>query len=362
MIIDNWYLENLVCPRDHARLEVSAHSLACPFGHSYPVVDGVPVLLLEDIEQTLECVHSSIKYAHLHATGLTSEHGLFVESIGLTQNQQRQILALASTTHSQVDPAVSHLIGATNGIAYRQLEGKLKEYPIPALRLPQGRGKRLLDMGCNWGRWCIAAARKGYLPVGIDPSLGAIMAAKRVAGQMGLDIKFVVGDARHLPFPSSSFDVVFSYSVLQHFSKEDAAKAIAHAGRVLVDGGTSLIQMPTVFGVRCLYHQARRQFRPATDFEVRYWTVPALRRIFTASVGPSHIMVDCYFGIGLQPADWRFMPLHIKAAITLSELLRRTAQVLPPLTYLADSVYIRSVKIPTHECEDKGTALQTSCR
>ena len=31
---------------------------------------------------------------------------------------------------------------------------------------------------------------------------------------------FVVGDARFLPFRSGSFDYVWSYSVLQHFSRE----------------------------------------------------------------------------------------------------------------------------------------------
>jgi hypothetical protein len=26
----------------------------------------------------------------------------------------------------------------------------------------------LVDLGCNWGRWCIAAGRMGFLPVGVD--------------------------------------------------------------------------------------------------------------------------------------------------------------------------------------------------
>ena len=39
-------------------------------------------------------------------------------------------------------------------------------------------GTRLLDIGCSWGRWSLAAAARGYDAVGIDPSLGAIMAAR----------------------------------------------------------------------------------------------------------------------------------------------------------------------------------------
>ena len=40
-------------------------------------------------------------------------------------------------------------------------------------------GSRLLDLGSSWGRWSIAAARKGYSVVGLDPSLGAVLAARR---------------------------------------------------------------------------------------------------------------------------------------------------------------------------------------
>jgi hypothetical protein len=74
---------------------------------------------------------------------------------------------------------------------------------------------------------------------------------------------------------------VYSYSVLQHLSRADAEAAVAEMGRVLVDGGTAKVQMPTTLGVRCLFHQVKRGFRDGRGFEVRYWSLPALRRLFT---------------------------------------------------------------------------------
>src|SRR5204863_8472237 len=136
--------------------------------------------------------------------------------------------------------------------------GVLDRYPIPVLRLPDGGGRRLLDVGCSWGRWSMAAARNGYRVVGIDPSLGAVMAARRVARDLKFDASFVVGDARFLPFVQDSFDTVFSYSVIQHFSKVDAKQAIGEIARVLAHGGTTKVQMPSQLGIRCLYHQFRR--------------------------------------------------------------------------------------------------------
>src|SRR5262249_41288403 len=114
----------------------------------------------------------------------------------------------------EVDPFVRNAIGATNGNLYQHLVGNLREYPIPRLRLPAGENRPFLEVGCNWGRWCIAAARLGYKTVGIDPSLKSIRAAKRVSRQLGIEITYVVADGRYLPFRDRSFDQVFSYSVL----------------------------------------------------------------------------------------------------------------------------------------------------
>ena len=341
--MDSWYLDNLVCPRDHCELRLQGNTLLCPHDHGYPVVDGTPVMLLSDVRQTMVVANTSIN----QACAPHDDRGFYVESLGLSDEEKRGILQLAANNTSKVDPAVAYLIGATNGIAYKHLIGKLGEYPIPEMRLPFGRGQSLLDIGCNWGRWCIAAARKGYGPIGLDPSLGAIMAAKRVATEEGVDIKYIVGDARFLPFSAATINNVFSYSVVQHLSREDAANVVVEIGRILKPGSRSLVQMPTVFGLRSLYHQARRKFREATGFDVRYWTIPELRRLFSSQIGPTEFSVDCFFGIGLQYSDLHLMPLTHKTVIIASEILRRASHLLPPLTVLADSVYVSSLKQTT---------------
>jgi SAM-dependent methyltransferase len=199
-------------------------------------------------------------------------------------------------------------------------------------------------VGCNWGRWSVAAARLGYRPVGLDPSLGAVLAARRVCRQMGLAADFVVGDARFLPFVEQSIDTAFSYSVLQHFSKKDAGIALAEIGRVLKAGGKSLVQMPNTFGIRCLFHQIKRGFREPERFDVRYWTVPELRRIFSSAIGTTEFSVDCFFGIGLQAADLELMPRSRQFLIRFSEFLRGLSKYMAPLIYVADSVYAASEK------------------
>jgi 2-polyprenyl-3-methyl-5-hydroxy-6-metoxy-1,4-benzoquinol methylase len=211
---------------------------------------------------------------------------------------------------------------------------------MPRLRLPAGGSKPFLEVGCNWGRWCISAARLGYQTVGIDPSLKSIRAAKRVSKQLGIEADYVVADGRFLPFRDHSFDQVFSYSVLQHLSKENARTTLAEIRRTLRVGGNALVQMPNVFGVRCLYHQIRRGFREGRDFDVRYWKPAELLSAFTETIGPSQLSVDGYFSLNIQPSDLHLLPARYRALVHASEGLRWISGKIPILTKVADSLYI----------------------
>jgi 2-polyprenyl-3-methyl-5-hydroxy-6-metoxy-1,4-benzoquinol methylase len=191
-------------------------------------------MLRDDLHQTMPIARASLARARNEPGAVDLRNPrLFLESLSISDAEKEQALNLARLTENKIDPVVSVIIAATNGLLYKHLIGKLNNYPIPDFRLPTGDNKILLDIGCNWGRWSIAAARKGYKVIGIDPSLGAIMAAKRVARQLDLDIEYLVADGRYLPFENESFDVVFSYSVIQHFSKEDALRTIKEISRIL---------------------------------------------------------------------------------------------------------------------------------
>lgn len=342
--MDRWYAENLVCPVDKGPLSLRADVLVSEAGRRYPIVDGVPVMLVEEAEQTIGVASASLDRARSGSGGGHNYAHLHLESLGISDDERAGIMELAETGAATIDPVVAFMVGATSGYTYKHLIGHLREYPIPDLRLPDTRDTALLDIGCNWGRWSIAAARKGYETIGIDPSLGAVLAARRVAKQLGLAIRYIVGDARYLPFPDSRFGVVFSYSVLQHLSKENVGITLSEVKRVLNPGGTSLIQMPNGFGIRSFYHQARRRFRTARDFEVRYWSVREMKRQFEKEVGPSTVSVDCYFGLGLQKSDRHLMTKKLRIVIDASERLRAASRVFPAATYVADSVYVSSVK------------------
>lgn len=341
MAIDPWFLEHLVCPADHQPLQPAGHDLVCESGHRYPVVDDVPVMLRSDVPQTIDLAGASLKRARGEHYD-TRAPQLHLESLGISEEEKQGVLQMAGRDGS-IDPVVAHLVAATNGLMYKHLIGHLHRYPVPELPLPDGRGRSLLDVGCSWGRWTLAAGAKGYEAVGIDPSLGAVMAARRVAQHLGVRNRYLVGDARYLPFPLRSFDVTYSYSVLQHMAPSDVTQAVSEMGRVLRAGGRAKVQMPTAFGVRCLYHQARRAFRNATGFEVRYWTIPALVGLFNRHIGETRVVADCYFGIGLQPSDEPLMTPGLRRVVRASERLKAASRRWSALVWAADSVFVESV-------------------
>jgi 2-polyprenyl-3-methyl-5-hydroxy-6-metoxy-1,4-benzoquinol methylase/uncharacterized protein YbaR (Trm112 family) len=276
----------LVCPRDKKAFSViTDSSLTCPAGHRYPIVRGIPVLLIAEASET-------------HGACGTSQRR------ALEQNDFEED-DWHPSADDPVHPAVQRMVSAAGGSLYKDLVGNLRDYPIPEIRLPAANGERLLDVGCNWGRWTIAAARNGYRVTGMDPDLGAVLAARRVAEQLSVSADFIVADARYLPFPENSYDKVFSYSVLQHLSKANVEMALREIAYVLATNGEALIQMPNRLGVRSGYQQLRRIGKTRGIFHVRYWTPWELKRTFTKLIGPSKVFVDGYLGLGIQPGIGR---------------------------------------------------------
>lgn len=324
--MNKWLMEHLVCPRDKTNQELSGEKLICENEHVYPIVNDIPIMLVEDAESTHGYIEKTLEKVAKMTAGKAATNG----SSGAVNNKD------------EIDAFVQAEVPYTSGILYFSVQNKMKRYPIPEIRLPQGSGERLLDIGCNWGRWSIAAAQKGYKVIGIDPSLDAILAAKRVSAQLGGDPDFVVGDARFLPFSEKVFDVVYSYGVYQHLSKENVRICLDEAARVLKENGKTLFQMPNKYGIR-QYQQYRRRGRTEGEgFDIRYWTPSELKETFEKRFGPMKMTSDCYFGLGVHKKDADMFPIHYRMIVYASEFLRKISNVVTPLRKVADSVYLES--------------------
>ncbi len=108
-----------------------------------------------------------------------------------------------------------------------------------------GRGARLLEVGCGSGRIAINLARLGYSVVGIDVSPTYISEAVRRSREEGVQVEFLVGDARRVDevVGARRFDAVLFYwtSVLGYYDEVTDFEILARCRKVVEDGGKLLI-------------------------------------------------------------------------------------------------------------------------
>ncbi|KAF2959939.1 methyltransferase domain-containing protein [Thermotoga sp. 38H-to] len=104
----------------------------------------------------------------------------------------------------------------------------------------------ILDLCCGHGRHSLELARRGFQKVeGLDRSHYLIQKAKAQAKKEGLNVKFREGDARKLPYPPDTFDVVLilgnSFGYFE--SVEDDLRILREVFRVLKPWGRILIDV-----------------------------------------------------------------------------------------------------------------------
>lgn len=344
--VDPFLLGLLICPKHSERLADHGGSLVCPAGCEYPVIAGIPILLLTNVEQTFWVADASLQKARQ----LRSQSGRLgdpcLETLGLNLEDRMSLETALRSKPAGMDPVISHLVAATNGLLYKDLIGRLPSYPVPDFPLrdkSDKKGTLFLDIGCGWGRWCVAAARQGYSAIGIDPSLGAVLAAQRMCRDLQINARFVVGDARYLPFANDVFDIVFSYSVLQHLSKVNVRTTLREINRVVKSKGISVVQMPNAFGIRSIYHQIRQGFHHARDFEVRYWRPAELKKTFEQFIGPTCLLVDCFFGLGIHEANKAMLSRRRRIIVGASSIAKSINHRFRFRRTFADSLYAYSV-------------------
>lgn len=315
-LLDESLLHILACPHDRTALRASDGALVCEQAHRFPIEQGVPVF---------------------------TDHARR-EPVPLNM-PPCPLLTQDGSGSQPIDPFVNDWIVNTNGNLYWHARGRLPRYPIPQWPFGSGEGKVLLDLGCSWGRWCVAAARVGFRPIGVDVHMDALAAAARVSHQLNTEGNFLCSDADVLPIGSHCVDCVFSYSVLQHIDKTKVRRTFHEIARILKPGGRSIIQLPNTLGPLSFLQQLKRGFREARPgtFEMRYWSRrEILENLRDAGLHDIQIRTDGFFSQNPQLSDLDLLTLGGKLIVVASFAGRKAADAVPILTHVADSLWIEA--------------------
>lgn len=314
-------LSILRCPVSKLPLKIDGCRLVSQDGrHRYEVFDGIPLLTVPEMPSTDSWFH------------------------GVLEDNER-----AKTAVLDADFFIRDYMVATCGNLFRgaKLTGN---YPIPDFPSELTPGLTL-DVGSNWGRWAIAGAKAGHSMIGVDIHLESLLAARTLSRRLipGNLPLWVLGDARRLPFASSSFDNAVSYSVVQHFSREDLGQTLAEVGRILKSGGNTMFQMANAGGLKTRLIKRQHRFSDGQGIDVRYYTIDELLRLFGQNIGPSDWSVDCYLGLNVHAKDLPLISYLRKPVVYAAEALKFLGTVARPFERLADSVWIRARKAT---CQD----------
>ena len=118
-----------------------------------------------------------------------------------------------------------------------------REEEIMFSLLPDGHGKRLLDVGCGIGTISLELQKRGFQVSGVDFSEVAVEKCHR----QGLEAVVSDVDKDGLKFPDGTFDVVWAGDVIEHVF--DPIFLLEEVQRVLKDDGRLLMSVPNNFSL-----------------------------------------------------------------------------------------------------------------
>jgi 2-polyprenyl-6-hydroxyphenyl methylase/3-demethylubiquinone-9 3-methyltransferase len=193
---------------------------------------------------------------------------------------------------------------------------KTREHVLETV--PPGRYSRALDGGCGTGVCSLALAELADEVVAFDLSSGSLNTAEKLAREVGAtNIEFKQGSLLDIPYPSQSFDLVFSWSVVDHTT--NPTRALDELTRVLTPGGTFILAVylktPLTF-----VHEAIRYVCLRVPESKRKVILQAFAQLTKLGerLGRTNNVRDDNPRIEAQVEDWYFAP--VKHYFTIEEM------------------------------------------
>ena len=186
--VDQALLEKLACVRCTGALVDADAGVVCgACGATYPVADGIPVILPGEI----------------------ADWG----------RMQRDLYDAVAPHYDDAIPA--------------HVNQHYRDKRVDAVRSVLPGGGTVLDVGCGTGAFAGALHQAGYQTFGIDASLGMLTEARRHRRAL-----VAVGRGEALPFRNGAFDLAITIATLHHITDPNLiAKTLAGMVRVVRPGG-----------------------------------------------------------------------------------------------------------------------------
>ncbi len=115
--------------------------------------------------------------------------------------------------------------------------------------LPDVQGLDVVELGCGTAYFSAWLARRGALPVGVDPTPAQLDTAGRMQEQFGLEFPLVQARAEDVPLPDAAFDLALSEYGASIWA--DPEQWIPEAARLLRSGGLLIFLRNSTLAMVC---------------------------------------------------------------------------------------------------------------
>jgi ubiquinone/menaquinone biosynthesis C-methylase UbiE len=126
------------------------------------------------------------------------------------------------------------------------------EHALVRELLPK-RGRRIIDIGCGFGRLADCYLDRFDQVVMLDGSITLLQQARETLGEKAV---YIAADANYLPLATSSFDCALMIRVLHHL--KDARWTLSELSRILGNGGVFLFNYSNKLSARQLLRRLLR--------------------------------------------------------------------------------------------------------
>lgn len=182
-----------------------------------------------------------------------------------------------------------------------------------------GKGKRVLDFGCGTGRSTRFLQNLGFNVVGADINAAMLEQAQRVA-----NTEYYLLDSTNLPFPKTSFDIVFqSFVLLEYPSISQMIETFKEFNRVLNDHGTMIV----VTGSEDYYQRNWLSFE-IDNFEVQTWASGSKVKVVIR--GTDIVLFDYYW------TDHDYRHVFQQSEFEVVEVVQPLAQGTEPFEWVSE--------------------------
>jgi SAM-dependent methyltransferase len=254
----------IVCPRCRERFDLDAFreepavknhepeivegALRCAAcAATFPIVAGVPRLLSPPLLAEVRRRHPRFFAEHPQfETGGAAAHDPIADT-------------LESFTRQRLD------LGLPGPELAAQWRVNLQRNLGDALPLEELGGRRILDVGCGFGRHLRIASDHGAEVVGIDLSGGVEVAYRQLAGRPNCHV--IQGNIYERPLRDACFDIVWSFGVLHHMpDPAEGFRALIEFARP--NGGLIAIWVYGYRGMRFTYRLSHMRMLHAVTREL----------------------------------------------------------------------------------------------